>query len=120
MHKFSFEKLIVWQDSKELVKEIYKITNDFPKSETYGLSSQLRRASISVSSNLAEGSSRKTNKDKANFSTIAYSSLIEVLNQIIIAYELDYITIQKYENIRALIEMISNKINALRKTQLNN
>ncbi|MGY5351658.1 four helix bundle protein [Wenyingzhuangia sp. IMCC45533] len=119
MHIFSFEKLIVWQDSKELVKEVYKITKNFPKSEIYGLSSQLRRASISVSSNLAEGSSRKTYKDKAYFSTIAYSSLVEVLNQVIISYELGYINAEKYKEIRSVIEMISNKINALRKTQLN-
>ncbi|NJB83196.1 four helix bundle protein [Wenyingzhuangia aestuarii] len=119
MYLFSFEKLNVWNDSKELVKEIYKTTNGFPESEKYGLTSQLRRASISVPSNIAEGSSRKTSKDQAHFTTLAYSSLMEVLNQIIIAYELVYINNQTYQNLRSQIEMISNKLNALRNTQLN-
>lgn len=80
LYKFSFEKLTVWIDSKELVKLIYSVTKTFPQEEKFGLTSQLRRASISVASNLAEGTSRKTNKDKAHFTTISYSSLKEVLN----------------------------------------
>lgn len=70
MHTFSFEKLTVWVDSKELVKMIYSITKQFPDEEKFGLISQLRRASISIASNLAEGTSRMTNKDKAHFTTI--------------------------------------------------
>ena len=84
-YKFSFEKLHVWIDSKELIKLIYIITKDFPNEEKFGLTSQLRRASVSIASNLAEGTSRKTNKDKAHFTTLSFSSLMEVLNQIIIA-----------------------------------
>lgn len=118
-YNFSFEKLTVWIDSKELVKSIYSVTKKFPNEEKFGLSSQLRRATISVASNLAEGSSRKTNKDKAHFSTIAYSSLMETQNQIIIAKELDYITEEGYLTLREQVEKISNKLNALRKTQLN-
>ncbi|GAA3556182.1 hypothetical protein GCM10022395_04450 [Snuella lapsa] len=64
-YTFSFEKLNVWGDSKELVKLIYLITKEFPNEERYGLTNQLRRASVSISSNLAEGTSRNTNKDKA-------------------------------------------------------
>jgi len=64
---FSFEKLNVWVDAKELVKTIYNITKYFPSEEKFGLTNQLRRASISVSSNLAEGTSRNTNKDKITF-----------------------------------------------------
>ncbi len=66
-YTFSFEKLNVWIDSKELVKEIYSITQKFPSEEKFGLTNQLRRASISVASNLAEGTSRNTNKDKVHF-----------------------------------------------------
>ena len=88
-HTFSFEKLNVWVDSKELVKQIYIITKEFPSEEKFGLTNQLRRASISVASNLVEGTSRNTNKDKAHFSTMAFSSLMEVLNQIIITKELN-------------------------------
>ena len=71
-YQFSFEKLNVWKDSKELLKVIYSITKHFPEEEKFGLTSQLRRVSISVSSNLAEGTSRKTNKDKAHFTTMAF------------------------------------------------
>ena len=116
---FSFEKLNVWVDSKDLVKTIYKITGKFPDEEKFGLTSQLRRASVSVASNLAEGTSRKTNKDKAHFSTIAFSSLMEVLNQIIISYELNFIEEKEYQGIRTNIEKVANKLNALRKSQLN-
>ncbi|MDO3693563.1 four helix bundle protein [Wenyingzhuangia sp. chi5] len=119
MYIFSFEKLNVWKDSKEFVKEIYRVTTKFPDSEKFGMTSQLRRASISVPSNIAEGSSRKTSKDQAHFTTLAYSSLMEVLNQIIISHELNYIGLEDYQSIHPQIEMISNKLNALRNAQLN-
>jgi len=117
-HVYSFEKLNVWIDSKELVKMIYLITRKFPEDEKFGLTSQLRRATISIASNLAEGTSRNTNKDKAYFSTIAFSSLMEVLNQVIIAEELGYLLETDYLELRGQIEKVSNKLNALRKTQL--
>ena len=119
VHVFSFEKLNVWIDSKELVKMIYAVTRKFPEDEKFGLTSQLRRASISIASNLAEGTSRNTNKDKAYFSTVAFSSLMEVLNQIIIAKELGLLLETDYLELRSLIEKVSNKLNALRKAQLN-
>ena len=112
---FSFEKLNVWLDSKELIKQIYKITKCFPDDEKFGLTSQLKRASFSVASNLAEGTSRNTNKDKAHFTTLSFSSLMEVLNQIFIAYELDFIDESIYQNIRIDIEKVSNKLNPLHK-----
>jgi len=118
-YTFSFEKLNVWIDSKYLVKLIYTVTNEFPNEEKFGLTNQIRRASISVSSNLAEGTSRISNKDKAHFTTLSFSSLMEVLNQIIIAYELEFLSTENYNNIRIEIEKISNKLNALRNTQLN-
>jgi len=116
---FSFEKLIVWQKAKQLGLAIYKTTPSFPTDEKFGLVSQIRRSAISVSSNLAEGSARQSGKDKARFSEIAYSSLIEVLNQLIISLELNYISEKTYNNLRLHIEEISRMINALRKTQLN-
>ncbi|MEE9362295.1 MAG: four helix bundle protein [Cellulophaga sp.] len=116
-YQFSFEKLTVWQDSKELVKMIYQITKGFPNDEKFGLTNQLRRASISIASNLAEGTSRRTNKDKAHFTTMSYSSLMEVLNQLIIVKELNLLKEGDYINIREQIVKISNKLNALRKTQ---
>ncbi len=117
---FSFEKLNVWVDAKELVKAIYGLTNNFPPSEQFGPVSQLRRASISIASNLAEGTSRNTSKDKAHFTTIAYSSLMEVLNQLIISKELNFVNESYYTDLRSQIEKIANKLNALRKSQLEN
>lgn len=116
---FSFEKLEVWIDSRDLIRKIYLITKEFPSDEKFGLTNQLRRASVSIASNLAEGTSRATFKDKAHFSTMAFGSLMEVLNQIIIAKELNYINITEYKELRTEIEKISNKLNALRKSQLN-
>ncbi len=115
---FSFEKLTVWVDSKELIKLIYSVTKNFPDEEKFGLTSQLRRATVSVASNLAEGTSRKTNKDKAHFTTISYSSLMEVLNQVIISKELNFINENDYSTIRDSIQKIANKLNALRNSQL--
>ncbi|UKM64425.1 four helix bundle protein [Flavobacteriaceae bacterium GSB9] len=119
-YKFSFEKLNVWIDSKEFIKQIYLITKTFPDEEKFGLINQLRRASVSIASNLAEGTSRNTNKDKAHFTTLAFSSLMEVLNQIIISKDLGFIKESVYQELRSEIEKISNKLNALRKSQLNN
>jgi len=119
MYQYSFEKLEVWKEAKELTKLIYKISSTFPNEEKFGITSQLRRASISIASNIAEGSARKTNKDKAHFTTIAFSSAVEVLNQIIIVHELDYISSKDYTSIRHKIESITNKLNALRNYQTN-
>ena len=119
MKIYSFEKLNVWKESLELIKSIYKITQKFPLEEKFGLISQIRRATVSISSNLAEGTSRKTNKDKAHFTTISYSSTMEVLNQLIISRELDYISENDYIFVRQKVEKITNMLNSLRNSQLN-
>ena len=119
MYKFSFEKLEVWKCSVDFTKSIYELTTSFPENEKFGLTSQLRRASISIASNLAEGTSRSTNKDKAHFTTMAFSSLMEVLNQLILSKELNFIAENDYEKLREDINKISNMLNALRKAQLN-
>ncbi len=116
---YSFEKLEVWKDSIKLVKSIYELTDNFPKEEKFGLISQLRRCSVSVSSNLAEGTSRQTNKDRAHFTTLAFSSSMELLNQLIISKELNFLDEKEYVILRAKIEKITNMLNALRKAQLN-
>ncbi len=119
MYQYYFEKLTTWQDAKALVMEIYKLTKSFPVSERYGLVSQLQRASVSITANIAEGSSRQTPKDQANFSTMAYASLMEVLNLLIISHELGYINQENYQNTRLQVDKVANKINALRKKQRN-
>lgn len=117
-HKFSFEKLNVWQNAMDFVKIIYKVTNNFPKSELYCLTSQIRRAVISIPSNIAEGSTRKSLKDQARYSEIAFGSLLETLNQIIIANDLGYISDKDLGLIRLQIEDISRQLNALKKSQI--
>ena len=84
MYTYYFEKLEVWKLSKDLVKEVYLITNNFPNEEKFNIVSQIRRAVISIPTNLSEGSSRSTRKDQANFTTISFSSLMEVLNLLIL------------------------------------
>lgn len=118
MYTFSFEKLDVWVESKEFSKSIYLITEKFPETEKFGLISQLRRASISICSNIAEGSARKTFKDKANFTTIAFSSSVEVLNQLILSYELNFLSEENYLLLRIKLESITNKLNSLRNYQI--
>ena len=123
MHKYSFEKLDAWIEAKEFTKAVYQITNSFPDTEKFGLTSQLRRASVSVCSNIAEGITRTSYKDRAHFMAISYGSAIEVLNQLIISYELGFILDQTYNELRNSLESISNKINGLRNyylRQLNN
>ena len=119
MKIYSFEKLQVWQQSRALTKNIYLLTRNFPEEEKFGLISQLKRASVSICSNLAEGSSRNSFKDKARFTEIAYGSLTEVLNQLIISSDLGFLTVQEYEKLRVEIEESSSMLNGLRKNQLN-
>jgi four helix bundle protein len=118
MYVFSFEKLAVWIEAKEFSKLIYEITTKFPDTEKYGLLSQLRRASLSITSNIAEGSARRSYKDKAHFTTLAFGSAVEVLNHLIISFELDYISEDDYLKLREMLESITNKLNALRKYQI--
>lgn len=118
MKEFGFEKLEVWKNSKQLTIQIYKLSKSFPDDEKYGLISQLRRAVVSVNSNIAEGASRISSKDQAHFYHLAYSSLMEVLSQILISIELGYIEKENESVLRAEISKISNQLNALRNSAL--
>lgn len=117
-HIYSFEKLDAWKESRIWVAWVYSVTADFPSDEKFGLISQIRRAAVSVISNLAEGSARKSAKDQAHFYQMAYSSLIEVLNQLIISNDLTFLNNDKLSEGRILIENLSSKIAALRNAQL--
>lgn len=112
--KFAFENLEVWQDSRKLVAKIYKLSKNFPKDEQFGLTSQLRRATTSISLNIVEGSSRTSKKDQANFYKNAFSSATEVLGALILASDLEYISENEIKEIRPEIEKVTNKLNALR------
>lgn len=116
---YSFEKLEVWQNARTLVKSIYLLTRSYPDNEKFGLMSQMRRCAISIASNLAEGTARKTMKDKSHFTTISYGSAIELLNQLILSFDLEFIDQHQYDQTRLQVEKITNKLNSLRNSQLN-
>jgi four helix bundle protein len=118
MKIYSFEKLIVWQKSRNLAVIINKATRYFPKDEIFGMISQMRRCSISIASNVAEGSGRHTVKDKARFTEIAYSSALELLNQLMISWDLEYVSEENYLKIRSEIEEITFMLDSLYKAQL--
>ena len=92
MEVFGYRKLIAYQKAKEIVKSSYKLLKKFPSGERYALCDQLRRASVSITSNIAEGVNRYSVKDKSHFIEMAYGSLMEVSSQFEIAEELGYIT----------------------------
>jgi four helix bundle protein len=119
MYVYSFEKLEVWKIARKVRNEIYKISVDFPDHEKYVLTSQIRRSSNSVTDNLAEGSGRATQADRAYFINQAYSSGLEVLNQLITALDQNYINELVYSDLRKEMEQLLNKLNAYYKSQIN-
>lgn len=114
MDCFSFFDLRVYKESKEFVKSVYRLLEKFPKYETYALGDQLRRAVVSVPSNIAEGSGRFSIKEKIHFIEIAYGSLTESLCQLDIAHDLEYITDEEFNNEKERINIIGKQLSGLR------
>ena len=104
MEVFGYRKLIAYQKAKEVVKRTYKLLKKFPAEERFAMCDQLRRASVSITSNIAEGINRFSVKDKAHFIEMAYGSLMEVSSQFEIAEELGYITTEDRMSMDNLIE----------------
>lgn len=111
------KKLLLWQEAMALVLQVYELTKTFPREEEFGLKSQLRRASVSVVSNIAEGLARKSNNDKLHFLNISQSSLSELDTQVEISLRLQYIAPSKFEfaqnqviKIQKLLSGLSRKI----------
>ena len=102
MINLSHKKLEVWKFSIELVKEIYLLTQSFPKSEIYGLTSQVRRAAVSIPSNISEGLARNSLKEKGKFLDIARSSLVELDTQIEISLQLNYLELKSIDTLSKL------------------
>lgn len=117
MKVYSFEKLECWQQARRLAVWTNQSTKNFPADERFGLTSQMRRASISIASNIAEGSARRTSKDQAHFSTVAYSSTIELLNDLILSNDLGFLASELYIAGREMIEKQTLLISTLRKAQ---
>lgn len=110
---YSFETLKVWQEARKLVVTVYKHIDNFPNFEKYSLCDQLPRAIISVPSNIAEGSGRTSLKEQVHFIEIAYGSLMESYNQLIIATDLNYIDVQSLDRIRPDIDNVARMLNGL-------
>ena len=116
METFGYRKLIAYQKAKEVVKHTYKLLKKFPHEERYAMCDQLRRASVSITSNIAEGVNRYSVKDKAHFIEMSYGSLMEVSSQFEIAEELGYITAEDRLSIDQLIEEVARLLSGLQKT----
>jgi len=110
MVKHNFKKLLIWQESLELVIETYKTTKTFPKGEKFGLASQLNRCSVSIPSNIAEGTSKSSAKHFKTFLETSLGSAFEWETQIIIAFNLGYITQERFEELENYIVRIQNMI----------
>ncbi len=117
--KYNYKQLEVYKESKQLVKMVYVLHKKFPKEEQYALCDQLRRAVISVPSNVAEGLGRYSVKEQVHFFEIAYGSLREVDCQIEVACDLEYITKAEMEEASKLINHVSALISGLRAKRLN-
>lgn len=109
--EWKHRRLEVWQEARELVRRIYGVSNNFPKTEKFGLADQINRAAVSVPSNIAEGSSRESPADFVHFLVIARGSLAEIDTQLTIAEDLGYIDCD--EDLHALTETLARRINSL-------
>jgi len=109
----TYKELIVWQKSVTIVEHVYTLTKNFPKDEIYGLTSQMRRAAISIPSNIAEGWSRETRGDFAYFLRIARGSSSELETQLEISQRLTLITDTRYNEVSELLSEVSRMLNAI-------
>lgn len=112
----SFTDLRVWREGHSLVLDIYKITKKFPREETFGLINQIRRAAVSITSNIAEGFSRNSFKEKSQFYYIALGSLTELQNQLLISKDIGYISKQEFGELVEKTVNISKMLNGLIKS----
>ena len=116
MEVFGYRKLIAYQKAKEIVKHTYKMLKKFPSEERYAMCDQLRRASVSITSNIAEGVNRYSVKDKAHFIEMAFGSLMEVSSQFEIAEELGYITTEDRLSMDELVKEEARLLSGLQTT----
>jgi len=113
---FRFEKLDIWQKAVEYADLIYKLTQDFPPEERFGLTSQLRRSAVSVSANIAEGTSRQSDVDLARFIEIAYGSLLESVSEMEIAKRQGFLNEQMFEKAYKEAEALARMLSGFRRT----
>ena len=116
---FSYRKLNVYQLSKQLVTDIYNIVGSYPKTELFALGDQMRRAVISVLSNIAEGTSKTSPKEQFHFLEIAYGSLMEIMCQLEISFDLDYINQDQFKQSEEKIVMIYKLLSSMQSSLKN-
>ena len=116
----NFTDLNAYKEAHKLVLIIYKVTNKFPKEERYGLINQMRRATVSITSNIAEGFSRNTIKDKCQFYTLAQGSLTELQSQLLISRDLSYLTKEDFNQIANQTVIVNKLINGLKRIKHRN
>ena len=109
----SYKDLIVWKKSIELVVEVYHLTDRYPKEEIFGLVSQMRRAVVSIPSNIAEGYGRRSAKEYAQFYSIAYGSALELETQLIVCKELKFISLEQLAKVQPLLEEVLKMLNSM-------
>lgn len=123
LRKFSFEKLEVYDKARALVTDVYRIQGEFPKEEKYGLGDQVRRAAVSITANLAEGSGRQSIREKIHFIEISFGSLMEVFCELQTACDLGYMSEEQFDNMRPQFTDIAKMLSGLRNSleqKLNN
>lgn len=113
-NSFSFEGLEVYQAARLLVRDIYRLQQKFPQTETYALGDQIRRSASSVTSNIAEGSGRNSYKEKIHFIEIAYGSLMEAFSQLQIVQDLGYLTAKDIDDIRPSFIEVAKMLSGLK------
>jgi four helix bundle protein len=116
--QFQFEKLKVWQEARELVALVYQLLERFPRNENYVLCDQLRRAAISVPSNIAEGSGRFSIKEQVHFFEIAFGSLMELYCQLLLAADLGYISEEDVKVVKARVFSVTRMLSRLRASKI--
>jgi four helix bundle protein len=114
--KFRFYDLDVWRKAIDYANDIYDVTARFPDDERFGLTSQLRRGSVSISSNVAEGSGRSTNKDFARFVEIAYGSTMETVSQLCVALKREYLPREDFDRLTQTADDLARMLSGLRKS----
>ena len=114
MNEYSYQTLNVYKDAKAMVVDVYRLLKQYPAEERYTLCDQIRRAAISITSNIAEGMSRYSDKEKVHFLEIAYASMMEVESQLDISVDLEYITKEQFETIEKAIKAVGKQLSVLR------
>ena len=114
MNDYSYKTLNVYKEAKNLVIRVYDLLKQYPIEERYALCDQIRRATISITSNIAEGMSRYSNKEKVHFLEISYASMMEVDSQLDISVDLKYISQEEYESLEEQINNVGRQLSALR------